>query len=64
MSQRQDRKNERANKKDKNGVSMSLSRPVRRGIQRLQRRTNDYEASPKGPESDQAYCRPGKQEHY
>lgn len=64
MSKRQDRKNERAGKKDRNGFSLALSRPVRRAGQRLQRRTNDYEASPKGPESDQQYCRPGNQAHY
>lgn len=64
MSKRQDRKNERAGKKDKNGFPLTLSRANRRAGQRLQRRMNDYEASPKGPESDQQYCKPGKQAHY
>jgi len=35
-SKRQQRKRERANKRDKNGFALNLSRPVRRALQRLQ----------------------------
>lgn len=65
MSIRQDRKAARAGKKDKNGNSLSLSRPVRRGLQRLQRSINGYEAyGGKNPESGQSYTKPGAQNHY
>ena len=64
MSKRQDRKNERASKKDKAGNSMALSRAVRRSLQRLQRRTNEYEASPKSKNSGQTYTKPGSKKSW
>lgn len=65
MSKRQDRKSTRSGQKDKNGNSLSLSRPQRRGLQRLQRSINGYEAySGKSPESGQSYTKPGAQQCY
>ena len=60
MSKRQERKEERAGKKDRNGNPLSFSRPVRRAMQRLNRRISDYNASPKSPEGDHQYTKPGK----
>lgn len=65
MSKRQDRKQQRSGQKDKNGNSLTLSRPVRRGLQRLQRARNSYEScSGKNPESGQAYTFPGAMRSY
>lgn len=65
MSIRQERKAKRASKKDRNGMTMDLSRPVRRSMQRLQHAINDYHATGgKNPQSDQAYTLPGSENYH
>ena len=64
QSKRQERKAERASKKDKNGISMMFSRPVRRAMQRINRRMSAYEAAPISKESGHQFTRPGKTECY
>lgn len=59
LSKRQQRKADRASKKDKNGISMMFSRIVRRGMQRLNRRMSQYEAAPINKESGHQHTRPG-----
>ena len=60
MSIRQEKKETRSGKKDKNGLSLALSRPVRRATQRLNRRMSDYLAAPICKESGHQYSKPGK----
>jgi hypothetical protein len=64
MSIRQEKKEERQGKKDKNGLSLAISRPLRRSMQRLNRRMSDYLAAPICKESGHQYSKPGKQACY